>query len=1366
MEPQNLTIPMKVDAFILNASVCNGTSQEAKIAPITQPDYSGLCLDGKLLRNDLLDHVNLCNTTPASSNSRLTDLGRGVRRENRVGVYLHWILPRFYRIGSAATPTAESSLSSRLLKNPSATSPTLDSPDYSTPNFPRLPNRWLVIRRLAPGSIVPANAQIEPVEAWVIESDRLHTIDDAFLDGKDLQVDASPYTSPNMKLLNGIKIGDMSDVFIGSRQPASGWTEDPGAARADLTVASSSNPLFADYQYHCSNVFSMVDNFACTIDGKPCNLTEAHASYYVIGWHSNDTDGPLGDLSALSNPITRRARLQSLSMALHGEGPGPASSEATDRWLSSKKSASVLCHGSIYDVAWNVNERPQKMPANDYAHAFFNDMPIAVGTTPMDAFLAYVDAHQGDYSKDPLMADLHLLGPLLRAQDDGVEAARAAADEVQNWNFARLSGGKHWHIQSPANHESIEEPNSHEIEQLEKLNQAQSLLDTTCRQLSQLRWELFSSWWQFMSLPWSGAATFPNRNNFTADRHVEKLSQRILDTISLASAQKNIVSQLSQDTTSFRQLPKAEAKTEFFQPRDPTLLIAGAQAGWPDDYLDTLRVRLDTQLIALDSQSKSAMNWSAYCTDRLPVNLRDTAQALIEEFVALDPYAQVEARGDEGHFYPLYHDFGKHADPSRPRRDQWDNEQPWFPLFLEWEAEYFHIPWERWKLQKMPSKLSEPQWRFDIAEGINLSDEPRIDDVRTLSGRIFLLPQPNFSLQTEIDKLFNSVNADVLDTILTPEQRQEVRDKVSQLPLLSAPLDGLIDHLLTLMHGAHIRPNARYPLQGAVRPLSDAMPDPYDWERVLLIGDVSDATPYGSLVPLPEGVEAPPFKPVAHGQFRFTKLNIIDKFGQAVHAMEPSYKSEGKQAIYPCISDRVVPPRLSDNQPNVVRPPAQAGACEFVQICPQINQPIRLNASFMIHDTRHDTDPKTYSYWRPTTEWENPVWGWMVLNYVDYGLQIYLPDGTFYREVRLSAPTAPKRTTISAKWLPFEPPENPPDTGQLDPLLDKFMEADQQYLLSFIHMASKSLESTSSAPSTYASFIQSVVGRPLALVNAGWSLELATDARRNQSHPHGQPSQAPSLPLVDAEETYMFPVKLGDVDRASDGLVGYFNTLSSPKVDDDIDLSKIYTYCTDEPATGPLQPVTDGTIPRLRCFWLDPQKYLTCTTPGEAAAGFTKDWNDQFAVFGTIIDPFSPITAYSSILPIVKLQLPPWTWEKALRKMTAFFHMGPILVPEDVGKNWNPEHTLQKDYDLNSDKDPTVPGSAVEMPSLGAATWNWLQPYFDDGRNTTEYMALGLGKVDERPKFEKGPYTAIEGYLQMKQPIVGQAVKPADGDEM
>jgi hypothetical protein len=497
-----------------------------------------------------------------------------------------------------------------------------------------------------------------------------------------------------------------------------------------------------------------------------------------------------------------------------------------------------------------------------------------------------------------------------------------------------------------------------------------------------------------------------------------------------------------------------------------------------------------------------------------------------------------------------------------------------------------------------------------------------------------------------------------------------------------------------------------------------------------------------------------PFKPVTHGQFRFTKLNIMDKFGQAIHAIDPRYGHEHDQAVYPCISE-YFEPQLIDGQPNIVRKD-KPGWCEFVQIPPQINQPARLNSAFMIHDKRSDTSTD-YSYWRPVTEWENPIWGWIVLNYVDYGIQIFLPDGTFYREVRIASPTAKVTTSTSGKWLPFDAPKSLPNTGQLDQLLAKLNEPDQKYLIAFLDMANRSLETSSSVPSAYASYLNSLVGRPLALVNAGWSLELASDAKQDQSSLDDHIHKQTETGLLDGKEIYNFPVKLGDRNRACDGLVGYFNVFDTNNLQpgNELDLTKLYTYYADDPATDPMQPIGTSNYPALSSFWLIPDNYVLKPTPEDMAKAFAKAWNESYRVFGTIVDPFIPITAYSSIMPIQNLQLPPWTWENALKKITAFFHMGPILVTEDVQQYWNPKKTLTQNYKLDPpEDDQTIKDSTVGIPSLPIANWAWLQPFVDPDDNKQKYMALGLGKVDSRPKYEKGPYTAIEGYLQLKTPIV------------
>lgn len=1353
----NLTIPMKLDAFVFNESVCEGEPHDAKISPITQPNYTFLQLKDSLIQHDILEHVDLHNAIPKETNPRLNDLGTSEVRENRLGVYLHWVLPRFYRMGAAATPSAAKDHTEQRRERGLHASASAN-PDYTAPEFPRVPNRWLVIRSLDPhaSTTVPRDAPIQAVEAWVIESDRLRSIEDEELDDADLQVDISPYIKANTE---DIDLGEQAEAFIGYKESAATWGKRKDNGRKEyvnLTAVSSSNQLFVDYQPHCSNVFSTLDPFEYRVDGDstPKKLTKAVANYYVIGWHADSTQGPFG---SLKENQTRRDRLNTLPLSFNGDAQPPD----VKRWLDSMQPGEILCHGAIYNVTWDRSSRPAHMPSDAASNILTGSMPVTVGTTPIDALLAYVEKHQ----ESDLEKDLKLIAPLLRAQDEGVDAHRAASDEVQNWNFARESGGQHWYFQS-SDKQEVKEPSDEDVDKLEKLNQAQRLLDSTKRQIEILRWEMFSLWWQYVSAP-------------DTDRprpDVEGLQERFEGLQKIARKQTGNVERLL-DKLSER--PQNGVMAEFYQSRDPTLLVGGIRAGWPDDYLEKLKVRLDTQLVP----SKTPIDLTPYCTGVLPESLQKTAQGLIQEFVALDTANPEDL--PPGHYLPLYHDRGLHGTESDPLRDQWSDTQPWAPLFLEWQAEYFHIPWKEdqedgkekryWELFGKDGEGHEDKlWRFGIAPDVNLG-QYKADDSRTLSGRVLLLPQPSFSLQAAIDQLFSSIDPETLKKKLPDEkQRERIKNDSYKLPFLSSPLAGFTDHLLTLAQGTHIKPLARFPGKEGLNPIQDAKTGPFQDKDLKMIDRHSELTPYGSMVQFARPVQESepdtgeesqlhpnPFKPATHGQFRFLKLNIVDKFGQAISAIDPRYGHEEDEAIYPLLSQYYAPQTLANDpdQPNVVHPPGrdQKSYCEFVQVPPAINQPARLNSAFMMHDTRYDKNgPREYSYWRPATEWENPIWGWIVLNYVDYGIQLFLPDGTFYREVRLASPGSQQHTSASAKWLPFAPPAERPKTQQLDHLIDKLVEEDQKYLNAFLGMANQSLEKGTTAPSAYAGFLNSLVGRPLALVNAGWSLELSTDAKKPQAKTGSDIEQEPRMKLRgvqdNSKDVYRFPLKLGDKDRTSDGLVGYWNTSESPNPGNELDLSKIYTYYTSNDSSGTLHDITKDNLPHFESFWLNPDDYSVYQE--KSAQQFTKDWNNRLQVFGTIIDPFLPINAYSSILPINGLQLLPWMWQQAMQKMTAFFHMGPIVVTDDVQPYYDEGKRLTGNYQLSPpEKDQTVPRSAVVLPSLQSGNWAWLQPFVDPS-DTEFYNALALGKTDNRPRYQQGPYTAVEGYLQLKEPIV------------
>lgn len=111
-----------------------------------------------------------------------------------------------------------------------------------------------------------------------------------------------------------------------------------------------------------------------------------------------------------------------------------------------------------------------------------------------------------------------------------------------------------------------------------------------------------------------------------------------------------------------------------------------------------------------------------------------------------------------------------------------------------------------------------------------------------------------------------------------------------------------------------------------------------------------------------------------------------------------------------------------------------------------------------------------------------------------------------------------------------------------------------------------------------------------------------------------------------------------------------------------------------------------------------------------------------------------------------------------MKKMTAFFHFGPLLVTDDVPQfNKNDRITAQN---YNTLPTKTL-RNQVKLPALNAADWSWLQPYVDENSRPDAFMALSIGKVDAKVKYEKGPYTVVEGYLQMNAPIVAAEKPPS-----
>ncbi|KAK3339620.1 hypothetical protein B0T25DRAFT_618042 [Lasiosphaeria hispida] len=360
MAPYHLLLPIKLDA-VFNTKVYSGGPNQAKITPITQPNYTFLQFKDHLVQNDILSHVNLHNLSLSLYNPCFTDIGKAS---------------------------------------------TLD--DLTVPNYPAIPNRWLVICSNPNADItVPKGPPgLNSVTSWVFKSDRTSNID-ALPESMDLEVDTAPFMTAF------VKQGIARDILV--------------EQQTEVVIGSYIEALFINYQYHYGNVFSMLDTFAYQgADSSVQHLKSAMANYYVIGWHSS----PDKEATSAGDGAKSRARIR----------------PPFDDKLDQPGAAHTLCHGAMYNASWSSKELPKHRAANTLAETMpkmpLPKMPFAVGTTPIDGVLAYLSKQSP--TKD-LESGLLALQTLLRADKEGVDA-QMATDKVQATNYAHFDSSNHYFL--------------------------------------------------------------------------------------------------------------------------------------------------------------------------------------------------------------------------------------------------------------------------------------------------------------------------------------------------------------------------------------------------------------------------------------------------------------------------------------------------------------------------------------------------------------------------------------------------------------------------------------------------------------------------------------------------------------------------------------------------------------------------------------------------------------------------------------------------------------------------------------------------------------------------------------------------------
>lgn len=1140
--------------------------------------------------------------------------------------------------------------------------------------FRSIPTRYLIFR-----IAYPRNGSTPSSEIFVLESDRIRNINEAELKGVDVENLTSAFIDQNLTA------AQQAEAFVGLKSTLHDYKPRPDApSRIPFTIIESANELFADYQPHNNSVFSIHDDLGF---GTQNEIMEATLNYMIIGFHGRSSDDPLTTSEAVSDHErpTYGQLLQSCLMEVDPAETtiGPSRNE----FLNTKANVRTrtICHGTVRDVPFQRHDLDleSKAPSVKLQDLVRQHHPVAIGTNTLDALLAYLRVQYADDTTARSETD-QALGKIVQliVAGDSIDAQQKAEDQISTNDWIPILSGNAWTITNPEgqglNDRPADTPSDHDSKAIMELNEWEACIAALEREKNHLYQMLYQQWWYIMEVQGTGLDAL--KNNYTnAMRSIVKQ----METLNKASedavkGKEKTASHISQGL----KLQSVSA-SPFGVRQDPTVLFAGVSSGWPKRFGDAVKVRLSSQIAR--SVDTSLMFRE--------MNSPDWNQLLDKHFSEMAPFIRPilpEVLGSRNGFA---------LPPAYTGEEAFNEQQGWFPLFIEWEVEYHHIRFEHWRFEQAADQI----WCYKLRTDKTLLELPGSADCRSFSGRTPIAPQASSTLSSRIKQLFSRTkpgdkNADLSSLV----------EQVGVVEYFSTPLVGIRHHLQTLVQGTHVRPDEEDQVA------RDVGLSPADLAH---LNQFSSKAPYGRLAQVRgEIITKDPFKPVTHGQFIFTKLTIVDKFGQIVSCIEPATFERPRSALYPCVS----PNFFCDPIPKLKRPndaspwpntayeaDTKAGLCQFFQVPPRINQEARLNATFVIN--------RSGSFY-PAAPWENPIWGWIIVNNLDKSLQVFNGEGYFVQEVSIH-PATSSTATVSP------PPSIHGRKDQKAHVVHKGLSILLRNLQSFAYalgmfaMLESAYQATSSSTAEHPDFLPAAFGHAFCLADFGCSIELAAPPLENQSLQYPSP---PEKALLD----YKFPIGLGNANAGFDGLAGYFDTAEDPA------LQRLYSAFEQarEHSETPLDtdpgPVVRSSTNRLE---LSPY-YISATT-----SNFSEAHRAELKIRSAILDPMRSLHLYTGgLFPLKEVSLPKWAVGTAMKEMHAFFSAGPLLVPRlPAADEMHVETT-----------DPSVSAAqqGLQMPVSGLDAWSWLQPSAFDPLS---------GEKLETPGWKKYPVERLDGNLNL-----------------
>ncbi|WP_327687523.1 hypothetical protein [Streptomyces tubercidicus] len=1132
-------------------------------------------------------------------------------------------------------------------------------PDSGESTFPLVPNRWLVVCYATLRGTTTA-------AGWVVHSDYLSSNRP---DADPLWDGSNSYLNPHAATVTTDRIGRAHDLATGP------WSE-PAQRPLFLTAIGSGLPAFAAFAPYHRNVFLFQDtlqDLRGPVDNYPPDAT---LSYAVVGWYSEDEADILRTAAGIPG------------LLLPGADPGsPADVLESLGWKAPDGMPGTIARTRYAGTALGIDwQREGLVPDSDRPDG--TSVKVAIGHSTADAAAALVSrqtrsSRNGDLVKALFHGQLETMD-----SPDGPEDL----DELlrRSW-FSGSEGGYVWRVVNRPAEQGTDEP-APDLPQpawLDELNAKQLEYDEGMAELARLQWRVWSLWW-LRELPEKRRPKPFDFDERAWDEEISALGGQIgtlrdtldelRDRIPYAEHPDGLPASI-EEFAARKALPetqelKRSPQPSFYRPADPVVVMEGSGTtqplGRPDE--EPLPCRLPSRLLTVVRIGGDAVSPGPDPLAPDLTGLPELCRPLIAELAVLDLAARTDA-GETSALHAIVErpsDFTEGPFPEYTR--VW--RQPWLPMYLQWRIKYCATPFR----SGGSGADGSDNWTFDGGgyrwSGVGVPEGDGEGGLRwtNFAGRSFLTPALPYVLREQTKRKLAGAPDELMGHL------RALQEDVEKLDILSQTLGGFSDWLIQQ--------------DGTAQVTTD--------RRILDLAGQSNHVPDGA-----GDRRQQRFQPVRAGQFYFTELHIIDRFGQSLRLVTA-------QQSQPSQFD---PVRADSVTPDPDRPLFQPlpGPQRFIQLPPRLLQDTRIR----FEPVHHSNDrPLAAVSSAPDPVGDTPMAGWLLVNHLDRTLLVYAPDGSPLGELRVIH-TAGGEREIAWNSLPHARDAEPADFQDVYPHVAGFADelagrdADTfDLLMTTIDRALSRI--TDPAPEEDRAPAR-LIGRPVALIRARLGLELLgpplTDPAWDEAlEPHAQ--EYPD---------YRWAVRLGEYERLADGLIGYYTSEPGEKTS----YRRLHV-----PVQGRDTAVYTST---------DEGPYFSLIGTGAGVAMPARPADRPLTRYLTLLAcPHTAVHATTDILPVTALTVDADITHQALAAIRASFRLHPLLAPvraeEPAGRS--DEH------------EPADHGILMPHPSALHGAWSWAEPLVS-GDGPPLWTDLPIVPADDLSHPDDPVPAARAGYLQL-----------------